>query len=152
MQLNITKEAVYLASMSAINERILFFTKLLSELNEGAQNDAKSSAGDKHETAMAMMQIEQEKIMKQLHEVNEMKAQLVKLGINQPNSKVILGSLVKTNQGIFYIAAAIGKLIINGSEVYVLSPKSPLAQKIMNLKEKQEIALNKKQYIIEKIV
>ncbi|MFN7691071.1 MAG: hypothetical protein ACK5QU_08320, partial [Bacteroidota bacterium] len=71
-----TKEHVHAACLEELNNSIIFFQKALSDLKDGAQNDAKSSAGDKHETSLSMMQIEQEKIRKQLKEVQEMKASL----------------------------------------------------------------------------
>ena len=50
--------------------------KLLSSLNEvseSSNSDSKSSAGDKHETTKAMMQIEQEKLSKQIAEAKTQK-------------------------------------------------------------------------------
>ena len=41
---------------------------MISDLTIDAQNDAKGSAGDKHETALSMMHLEQEKITKKLTE------------------------------------------------------------------------------------
>lgn len=152
MQFDFTKEHVYSMVLKEIDERILIFSKLLFDLNLGAQNDAKSSAGDKHETSISMMHIEQEKIGMQLNEVKEIKIQLSKIVIAPPNGKVMIGSLVKTNQGIFYIAVALGKVMINGVQIFVLSPQSPLAQKLLNLKKKQETELNSKRFIVEEIL
>ena len=42
---------------------------MISDLAQDAQNDAKGSAGDKHETALAMMHIEQEKLNQKLAEI-----------------------------------------------------------------------------------
>ena len=43
------------------NKRISF---MISDLAQDAQNDAKGSAGDKHETALSMMHLEQENSIK----------------------------------------------------------------------------------------
>ena len=45
------------------------FRDMILGLTEDAQNDAKGSAGDKHETALSMMHIEQEKLNHKLKEI-----------------------------------------------------------------------------------
>ncbi len=42
---------------------------MISDLAQDAQNDAKGSAGDKHETALSMMHLEQEKLNQKLAEI-----------------------------------------------------------------------------------
>ena len=133
------KEEVHQACIVELKNSIQFYNKLLKDLSEGANNDAKSSAGDKHETARAMMQLEQEKVGKQLKDAEEMSAFLEKINVLAHQEKVTLGSLVKTNAGLFYIAAAIGKLNVKNQEVYVLSPKSPLGAKLVGLRVNNKI-------------
>jgi hypothetical protein len=40
--------------------------KVLADLHHSASNETKSTAGDKHETALAMLQLEQENKRQQL--------------------------------------------------------------------------------------
>lgn len=44
---------------SIVQERIKTLQKMILDLVIDAQNDVKGSAGDKHETALAMMHLEQ---------------------------------------------------------------------------------------------
>jgi transcription elongation GreA/GreB family factor len=145
------KEEVYIACENEIKNRLNFFHKILSDLKEGAQNDAKSSAGDKHETSLSMMQIEQEKIRKQLSEVQEMNALLEKLNPQIITDKINLGSLIKTNIGYFYIAVALGKLKLNAMDLYVISQQSPMALKLLGLRVDNEIVMNSKKIVIQDI-
>ncbi len=145
------KEGVYKACENEINNRLNFFQKVLNDLKEGAQNDAKSSAGDKHETSLSMMQIEQEKIRKQFKEVQEMNALLEKLNPQIISDKINLGSLIKTNIGYFYIAVALGKLKIDNMELYVISQQSPMAIKLLGLSVDNEIIMNSKKIVIQDI-
>ncbi len=48
----------------------------LDELIHSIQGESKSSAGDKHETARAMMNLEQEKLGRQMEEVLKMQDSL----------------------------------------------------------------------------
>jgi ribosomal protein S25 len=146
-----TKEHVHAACLEELNNSIIFFQKALNDLKDGAQNDAKSSAGDKHETSLSMMQIEQEKIRKQLKEVQEMKASLDKLNPHVVSRKINLGSLIKTNIGYFYIAVALGKLKLDQLELYVMSPQSPMAIKLIGLSVHDEFEMNSKKIVIQDI-
>jgi len=146
-----TKEDVHIACIAEIKNRIIAFHKILIDLKEGAQNDAKSSAGDKHETSRAMMQIEQEKIGKQLKEAEEIKNVLEKIDARIPHIKVALGSLINTNAGIFYIAASLSKIKLSHQDIFVLSPQSPLGAKLLGLNLNDKIELNSKQFTINAI-
>ena len=54
--------------IALVDASIADIKKQMSELVTEAQNDSKSTAGDKHETARAMMQLAQEQLGKQLQE------------------------------------------------------------------------------------
>ena len=56
-----------------VQDRIDVFQDMISGLTVDAQNDAKGSAGDKHETALSMMHLEQEKLNHKLKEILEQK-------------------------------------------------------------------------------
>lgn len=68
------KQKIHTHCLQLVDDKILELETILRELNESAANNTKSSAGDKHETERAMVQIEQEAIGKQLHEVLEKKS------------------------------------------------------------------------------
>jgi hypothetical protein len=123
----ITKTGIHQACIEAIQQRILFLKNLLEELQQGTFNDAKSSAGDKHETAISNMQLEQEKINKQLLAANEQYAQLQKVLPQVVNQQVAAGALLLTNHGWIYIAASLGKIKMGDVEVFCVSHTAPIA-------------------------
>ncbi len=51
-----------------LQDKIDVYQDMIAGLALDAQNDAKGSAGDKHETALSMMHLEQEKITQKLKE------------------------------------------------------------------------------------
>lgn len=51
------KEIIHLYS-ELLQQKIDTYQEQIRSLSEDAQNDAKSSSGDKHETALSMMHIE----------------------------------------------------------------------------------------------
>lgn len=145
------KQAVYQQFLALIEQKISALQSLLNELHESAKNETKSTAGDKHETALAMLQIEQENTRNKLNEIVEQKAQLQAIPILHYTDKIIKGSLVQTNHGYFFISVAIGKIIINDTLVFAISLHSPLGRKLLGLKATESAEINGKNYRIEAI-
>ena len=56
------KQNIYSQCLLILNQKIEELNSALATATESANNETKSSAGDKHETARAMMQLEQEKL------------------------------------------------------------------------------------------
>ncbi len=139
------------ACKSYLEEKIQSLNNIMQEVTNSANNETKSSAGDKHETARAMMQLEQEKLSKQISDLAEQKNEFDKIDFNKSLQQIGQGSLVETNKGTFLVAASIGKLEVNGQVVFVISNKSPLAIALVGKKQKEEILFNGIGYKIESI-
>ncbi len=146
------KQKVYAACLQLVEDKIQNFQNTLQDLAEGATNDSKSSAGDKHETSRAMMQLEQEKISRQLEEVLAQKNALITIDIDITSPKIIKGSLVKTNRAYLFLSVALGKIKFDKTEVIVLSPASPLGLKLVGLEENASVKINDTIYLIEKVI
>jgi transcription elongation GreA/GreB family factor len=145
------KEAVHTHCIKLVNEKILSLRQVLNDLRESASNETKSTAGDKHETALAMLQIEQENINKQLENVLAQKTAIERIVPANQSSQVANGSLVKTNKGYLFISIALGKITVDDKHVIALSPQSPLGLKLAGLKVNDAIEMNGVKYIIETI-
>lgn len=146
-----TKPQILSKYKSIVQEKIETLQKMISDLTIDAQNDAKGSAGDKHETALAMMHIEQEKLTQKLKEVLEQKNILDKIDDSQKHNIVALGSLVKANDTYFFISTALPKIIIENQDVFALSLQSPLGTKLMGNKVGSEFQMNTTKYSIQSV-
>lgn len=125
------KQIIHAKYQQLVQDKIDVFRDMIAGLADDAQNDAKGSAGDKHETALSMMHLEQEKLTQKLRENLEMKAVLDKLEPHTINTKIALGSLVKANGIFLYMSCALPKITVNGQTVIALSPQSPLGQQLL---------------------
>ena len=67
LQLKI-KEEIFSQCKSVVNNRLQTVEAVLSSNQKALQTETKSSAGDKHETGRAMLQLEMEKAGQQLSE------------------------------------------------------------------------------------
>ena len=104
------KHKIHLFCVRHLNDKIQNLQNNLHELKEGIENDAKSSAGDKHETARSMMQLEQEKINRQLDQLQKQKNDLENINIEKTSATIKNGSLIKTNTIYLFLSVAIGKI------------------------------------------
>ena len=124
---------------------------MILALTEDSKNDAKGSAGDKHETALSMMHIEQEKLNHKLSEVLAQKAILDKIDALKVVDSIALGSLVKANGIYLYLSVALPKVAVEGINVIALSPQSPLGSKLMGNPIGFAFEINGTHYSIESI-
>ena len=95
-----------------------------------------------------MLQIEQANTGRQIDEAQALHLQLTKIDIHKSSDKVILGSLVKTNNGSFFISVALGKIEVDGQTFFALSRNAPLGQRLFGLQVNNEVEVNGKKYII----
>ena len=145
------KQKIYKHYIQLVQDRIDAFRDMIAALTEDSKNDAKGSAGDKHETALSMMHIEQEKLNTKLKEVLDQKAVLDKMDPSFAAETVILGSLVKANGIYLYLSLALPKISVDGANVIALSPQSPLGNKLMGNKVGFTFEINGTKYTIESV-
>ena len=131
-----------------LQDRIDVFQDMISGLTIDAQNDAKGSAGDKHETALSMMHIEQEKLNYKLKEVLEQKKILNTIDETITHKVITLGSLVTVNEMMLFISTALPKINLNDKTIFAVSPQSPLGSKLMGKEVGFEFELQGKNYKI----
>ncbi len=124
---------------------------MISDLAQDAQNDAKGSAGDKHETALSMMHLEQEKLNQKLAEIIEQKNVVDKIDADAIHNKIALGSLVQTNDMLFYISAALPKIQLENKTIIAVSPQSPLGSQLMGKSLGDEVVIISNRFQIKSI-
>lgn len=86
-----------------IQIKISLLQKQLHGLTDSAANETKRTIGDKHETALAMLQIEQENNRRRLQDALQQKAILEKIDPTLQTEQAVRGSIIKTNKGIFFL-------------------------------------------------
>ena len=145
------KQQIHHYYLRLVQDKIDIFRDMISALTEDSKNDAKGSAGDKHETALSMMHIEQEKLNRKLTEILEQKAVLDKIDSSIRPVKISLGSLVTANGMLLYISTALPKITIQHQAIIAVSPKSPLGAKLLGNVPGFEFEINGTRYLVEEI-
>lgn len=142
------KNKVYDTCVAMLDERIHSLRQQLHELVEGAKNDSKSTAGDKHETARAMMQIEQEKLANQLNLLLAQEQSLKRIDPQAKHDVVANGSLVKTDRGYIFIGVPLGKVKVDGVDVMCLTMQSPLGVQMNGRRAGERVVVNGFAYLL----
>lgn len=147
----ILKLDVYDTCCKILLDRIDQLKQLMLDLVEGARSDSKSTAGDKHETARAMMQIEQEKLSNQLNLLLAQQRLLQWIDPEMKSDRVANGSLVKTDKGYIYISIPLGKIDVGEDSIMCISAQSPLGKKLVGMRGGERVQMNGVLYQIESV-
>lgn len=136
------KEQLLAFCWEHINDRTDRLQQRRVSLQESLNSETKSSAGDKHETGRAMVQLEQEKLGKQLFELEEIKRILHKVDIHKKSKKISLGSLVKTTTANYFVAISAGAVKIDDTAFFCISASSPIAQLLLGKEKGDGVIFN----------
>ncbi|MBT8277867.1 MAG: 3-oxoacyl-ACP synthase [Bacteroidia bacterium] len=115
-----------------VSERLETIKAKISELQASLDSETKSSAGDKHETGRAMIQIEREKSGQQLAELQKLTRVLNKIDWSKHYDKIALGSVVITSKGQYFIAISAGEIILENERYFAISQQTPMAQALIS--------------------
>jgi hypothetical protein len=126
------KDMVVAACLAMLENKLRTLQHEQSEVRAGASEQGKSTAGDKHETAMAMAQLEQEQNQQMQDQVLKQLAVMRQPRWLEPKTSGGAGALIETDQGYFFIALALGKIDVAGQAIHTLSMASPLGQQFQN--------------------
>jgi hypothetical protein len=146
------KQHLYNHCLQYIDSRMANAQEALNSAQESANYETKSTAGDKHDTSRAMMQLEVERLSKQLSEVQKLKRILINIDPCDLHKTVQTGSVVETTAGNFYFAISAGKVDFNGGIYFTAAPSSPVFQIMKGLKEGDHYQMNNRKIEIKKII
>lgn len=149
---NHIKESLYNQCISFINNRNATVQNTINEIQESLLSETKSSAGDKHETGRAMLQLEREKAGNQLAEIQKVKLVLSKIDITQSHQAIGLGSLVYTSQANYFISISAGKLEIDSKQFFAISQNTPIAKLLLSKAVGDKLNFRNQEFKIIKIV
>ena len=144
--MNDLKKQLYTLCLSVVKQRMENAQQTIQSVEESTAEETKSSAGDKYETSREMMQQEKDRGMAQLTEANKLLIALNRISTSGLSVKVEEGSVIRTDNGNFYIAISAGVLTVDGESFFAISAASPVGVKMMGCKVGDEFGLNGKSY------
>ena len=145
------KNTLYTYCTDYVMERITRLKTEIKKTQSSANEETKSSAGDKYETGRAMAQLEIGKNTVQLREAEKLLGAMQAIHVDLISEIIIPGSLVTTSKGIFYISISIGLVEIDKKPYFIVAPDSPIGKLFMGKKVGDTVAWNSNVYEIHTI-
>lgn len=124
---------------SRLNARLAQLKETRDGLIESRESEGgKSSAGDKYETGVEMIQQEMERTQGQIDQSERQKEILNRVSLT-PNSLIGEGSLVITDKASYFIGIPYGELKLETGNVYCISSASPIGELLLAKQEGEAI-------------
>ena len=121
----------------------------MQNAQDSANEETKSSAGDKYETGRAMAQIERDRHAQLFDQLRQERAVLDRIDPDFVFQRVGLGALVTTSVGVFFVSVSAGMVVVEGQKVIAMSPQSPLGASLMGKQAGDSFLFQQKKGIIE---
>lgn len=136
------------AGLQLIAERIAMAKSAGDRAQEAANSEDKSSAGDKYETGRAMGQLEKDMYARQQAENVKELARLQQVNTDSIYTTPQTGALVQCAEQSFFIAAGLGRQLIDEQTIFFLSPYTPLAKLLLPKRAGDRFLFNGKEITI----
>lgn len=125
-----------------VDTRFVKIKQTISGIEEALFEESKSSSGDKHETARAMLQIDRENAGRQLQEIEKLAGILPRINVQASSGYVRLGSLVYTDKFIYFISLSVGAVVFDGIQYLCVAINSPVGSLLLGKEKGEEFNLN----------
>lgn len=142
------KNSLKQAGLAIIEQRMAAAKQQIEEAQQAANQEEKSSAGDKYETARAMGHLQKDMYARQLAEQAKELAALHAINADILYNKATAGALIQCEKMTFFLAAGLGKQTIDNKTIFFLSPQAPLAQQLQHKKAGDHFVFNTVRTII----
>ena len=130
MQGTIKKELLEFCETFVV-DRIARIRKNIVDIQEALTLETKSSAGDKHETGRAMLQLEREKLGHQLAKAEAMKQVMAKVRLQENREAIGLGSCVATSRGNYFLSISAGAFTKKNQSFFCISMATPIGKLLL---------------------
>lgn len=146
------KANLYQTCLDFVENRIEAVQNSINEIHDSLTSETKSSAGDKHETGRAMLQLEREKSGQQLAEIEKLRENLLKIDIESTSKTIGLGSVVFTSERNYYLSISAGQIVVGSDTFFAISPLTPIGKLILGRIKGDEIVFKEKRFKIVNVI
>lgn len=136
------KQELLDACQLLVNQRLQNIQETITSHQKALTTETKSSAGDKHETGRAMLQLEIEKAGKQLLTIQQMQSVLNKIDVLKTSKIICLGSIIETQNATYFLSVSVGKIVVCGNPYFAISTASPIGKQLLGKSENDSLFWN----------
>jgi hypothetical protein len=145
------KQGLKAQCVALLRDRVDTARQAMESAQESANNEGKSSAGDKYETGRAMSQIDRDRSAGQMDDAIQEMLKLQSIDADKLYDEVNNGSTVICGEAIFFIATGLGVIMHEGHKVIVLSPKAPLSNLLRGKVKNDKVTFNGNSFEITEV-
>jgi len=145
------KTALIAYMKDLLDERMQVAWEAMEAAQESANDQGKSSMGDKYETSRSMGQLDRNMHAKQYEQIRLEKTVLERIAANTGSSRGAVGSLIQTTAGWFFISVSLGILKFEDETVIAVSSSSPVGTSLLGKAEGENFRFQNKEQKILKI-
>jgi transcription elongation GreA/GreB family factor len=142
---DLKKENIIATAHKLLNSKLVELEKAIFNVQNAANEESKSSMGDKYETGRAMAQNDRAMLENQKNELLKDISTFENINFEQETEFIKNGSLVHTTIGYILISVSLGKIVESGITVMLISSASPLGTELSGKKAKDSITINGRQ-------
>ncbi|WP_299435431.1 3-oxoacyl-ACP synthase [uncultured Aquimarina sp.] len=146
------KEELYDHCEQFVQDRHNRIQNRISNIQESLTSETKSSAGDKHETGRAMLQLEREKAGAQLAQVQQLQEILAKIDTHSSSKVMRLGNIAKTSKGNYYLSISVGEITIDNAAYFAIAANTPIGKLLLGKTIGDHFSFNGNEITIENIL
>ena len=146
------KEGLIRKIQTLYEEKLQLLQNRMAETRSALESESKGSAGDKHETGRAMIQLEQEKLGTQIVQLEKDLSHFQRLDKKGPYKEVRSGALIETSGILVFIGPGLGPIEWNDKKIACISLAAPLAKVLLGKKPGDKAYFNGKEIEILSII
>ena len=131
-----------------LDERMQVAWSAMEAAQESANDQGKSSMGDKYETSRSMGQLDRNMHARQYEQIRQERLVLERISVSETSARSSVGSLLETTAGWFFIAVSLGAVKIKDETVLAVSSSSPVGASLLGKEVGSKFEFMKKQHEI----
>ncbi|MCE7061087.1 transcription elongation factor [Dyadobacter sp. CY343] len=131
-----------------LEEKMSVSWNAMEAAQESANDQGKSSMGDKYETSRSMGQLDRNMHARQFEQARQERLVLERVSASEASQRVAVGSLLETTAGWFFVAVSLGSVKINEETVLAVSSSSPVGASLLGKEARSKFDFMKKQHEI----
>lgn len=131
-----------------LDERLQVAWKAMEAAQDSANDQSKSSAGDKYETSRSMGQLDRSMHARQYEQVRQERVVLDRIGESESLSRGAVGALLETSAGWFFISVSLGAIKFENQTIIAVSSSSPVGLSFLGKEAGAQFQFMNKQHKI----
>lgn len=152
MEKPVVKQALGVFCRNFVTERMRTIDEEIAQIRDALAAETKSSVGDEYETGRSMLQLDLEKLGTRQDHIKAMGQMLNRIPKEGGAGRIVLGSLVHTTIGDFYLSISAGTYNSDGETIHCVSMESPIVRAILGKSAGDTAVVNGRDITILEVV